>query len=769
MSKRFFLIISLCLCQAILSVDIGSDVTVTNFITPQFVGNGDRIANLAFVRGGLIFEGINTTATWDSHFAFSGPLVLNGGTAILDNNIFIQQPSSVINLGNVVGNAHRIEFSPAPQVVPSIAQPFISCGMLFVDSITLDSPINSVDWTEDDIYLAVGLQTNMTSVVRIYQANEAGFTLTDEAQLDGQTVNVVRFHPTQEYLTVGTVDNVGGGELYLFDFDSVTGTLSQLDEKEISAGVRSMSWHQIDGSFIALGVSDTTQEIQLWSFDENTAQFSASPVASIDLLPNRLPSLRAMDWNLDGRFLAVGLDAVAGQDSLLTYEFDETTTTLTFVTSAVTGTAVTALEWNTTDTNIIGIGLDSGSDLLRVYELDSTTSVLTQLAQVADLEGSIIALDWERPNGQCVVIGKLNNDDTGSLQVYYFDTVTNQLIETSDIIAAAGLNATRWSHDGHFIASGDVASVLSLYESADDYFGTTCLIFSDVDIVFNDVFTVNQGCIKYKGDCLIDSTGHDFVFGPDYTTIIGSNASLVIHRQKALGLSGMKIQCQDMTSTLSLSNVTLFLDDDFTFTQGRIDIMGKVHVTSENNVNFIYTSEMPLTIQAKSKLILDGNVTFSYAPSNAAPNLFQFINDTSELVFNGGDLVSTGSLHLTEGTMRVEANAHIATSDINHDIVFGNNNAADDLKCIILRNQDLNVTKGVLSYRNVLSTSLQMGDDLARIHMFENTQLRLWESLDVRPGRIEFNGNTVMAIAAGKQFTGSLFPFGRLTRLFNLT
>jgi hypothetical protein len=184
---------------------------------------------------------------------------------------------------------------------------------------------------------------------------------------------------------------------------------------------------------------------------------------------------------------------------------------------------------------------------------------------------------------------------------------------------------------------------------------------------------------------------------------------------------------------------------------------------------FAYTSEVPLTIQIQSQLTLDEDVTFSYAPTNNAPDLFRFINSTSELNFTGGELVSTHSLHLTKGTIHIMDNSNISTSGLNYDIVFGNHTAADDLTCIIARDESLRVTNGVLSYRNVLPSSWLMEDDLSRLRMFTGTHLRLYESLDVRPARIEFDGNNVMAQAAGKTFTGSIFPFGKLTRLFNLS
>jgi len=765
MAKKIILIIFLYMCHATLAVDIGSDVIVSNFTTPQFVHNGDRIANLAFIRGGMYFDGINTTATWDSHFALSGNIALNGGTVILNDNVFIAQPSSILSIGNIVGNRRRIEFAPSPQIVPSISDIFLDCGVLFVDNETLVSSIRSCDWTDDDQYLAVGMQTTATSILRIYQVSEQGFILTDEKLLNNQTVSAVRWHPTQNFLAVGTVVNPSGGEFYLFDFDSVTGTLTQTDEKEIGADVRAISWHQINGEFIALGTNDASQEIQLWSFDATTSQLGTSPLISIDLMPDRAVSFGTMDWNATSTLLAVGLNAVASEPSLLIYEFDATNTLLTLIESAVTGTAVTALEWNSNDANILGIGLAGGApDLVRVYEFNSTTSVVTQIAQITGLDGSILSFDWGRSGAECVVIGKSNDDSTGTTQFYFFDSTTNTFMQTVNIPAPAAVDTVRWSHAGVFIASGDLTGILSLYESAESFLQTTCFVFSDVDIVFNDDFSVDRSCILYQDNCLLDSHNHYFDFGPSATFIIDNYASLMIGNQVMTGLSGTKIQCRDMTSTLTLVDTTLILDGDFTFTQGRIDIIGKVKLETTNNAKFIYMSEQPLTIQSNAKLVLDEDVTFSYAPLSGAPDLLRFADSTAVLEFKGGDLHTTGTLHLTKGTIRISTNAHLSTSSIDYNIVFGSGDAVDDLICIILRDQALRVTQGVLSYKNVLSSSWQMFDTFSTLHMFDNTQLQIYETINLNKGRIEFDEDTILAVASGKDVIGSIFPYGRLRR-----
>lgn len=250
--------------------------------------------------------------------------------------------------------------------------------------------------------------------------------------------------------------------------------------------------------------------------------------------------------------------------------------------------------------------------------------------------------------------------------------------------------------------------------------------------------------------------------------VIDSGATLILKDLILDQVSGTNIRCVDDTGIIQLNNTKIILDGTFTFTNGAFKFQNKN--TLSGLYSFAYQSIMTSTILADSQLIFDNGFTFSYDPPifDGSNKLLQFIDDSSELVFNGSSMITTTSgIELTKGTTRVKRTSNIS-SDVKSapGITFGDGaNVLNDLKVIVLPGVQLNVTKGSFTINNVSPSKILLLNPLAALHMNANTFLKIRQNLTLNDGSIFFDANTVLGVSKGKVLAGSINPLGKLVRL----
>ena len=217
------------------------------------------------------------------------------------------------------------------------------------------------------------------------------------------------------------------------------------------------------------------------------------------------------------------------------------------------------------------------------------------------------------------------------------------------------------------------------------------------------------GTWMINGVVIINGNGKTLDLGASGQIIVRPGATLFLDNVTLEGLSGSQIICWDNRGTVSFGNVICKMDDDFSFTQGKMYLLDQLDLLG--SATFEYASSKECTITHFGKLFIDKETTFKYAPpvglgtAADARDLIVMEDDKAEIHLNGGSLSSTRTgLRLTKGTVYVDAHSYIENfeasgpADYNdvEAVCFGNGTPADDLTLRLGSAATLDVLSGKL-------------------------------------------------------------------------
>lgn len=672
------------------AVDIGSDTAVNRFDTQQILENGDRIAGFAGLDAGFSFANPNVTGIFDSFFAVSGGVNLNFGTLVLNQNLVLTNDSFVSTAGNIVGAGHSFVLSPS--VGSLVAQGVISgCLITFLDSISTGLDVNALDWNATGEYIAVALQ-NGGNELQVYSWDGSTLTLITGVDLGDDGFSIA-WHPTNDWIAVGR-DGGGGSDLFNYSFNGTTLTL--LDSVNIGGGqadVRAVRWRP-QGDFLAVGSDRNSRELNV--FPVNGSGIFGTPVI-VDIAPNQ--DVNALDWDIDGTLLGVGCDT--GGDELRVYTFT-TVPTLALESSIAVGQNVFGLSWNKIglNTDIIAIGLGGGADALQLYR--HSVGTLTQLPTSLAIADSVNSVDWH-PNGMCLAAA-LNNGASFDLGTFLFANDT-LLLESSFELGTDVLTC-RWSREeGDYLAIGDIANDLSTYRYDNNFLDTSEVEYSDLELVLNNDVALLDTSITFSGECVINGRHNTLSLNETATLIVEEGASLLLQNIIIDGVAEDRIRLLDSQSTLSVEDTTFILEDDFSFNEGSLDILGEFIVTGSSTFN--YTTNQLSVIRGgrvndesgamfyAGSLVVDHSV-FNYAPISNNASLLQFESELAILKLISSTL-QANTLSLTKGSIVVEGKSIASANDM---ITFGSGSFSDNV-CIELLPAAYLELLGAIEYANV--------------------------------------------------------------------
>ncbi|MCX5921806.1 MAG: hypothetical protein NTX86_00540, partial [Candidatus Dependentiae bacterium] len=374
--------------------------------------------------------------------------------------------------------------------IDSILCPVNCCDVTFMTSVTLANNVETGDWSFDSKFIAIGLGTQRNpclgdsfdaQVLKIYEL--VGNSLVLRAQTSiGNTisgeVSEVRWHPTRHRLAVGRKfldDDETESRLHIFDFNPITFSLALKSSSEPN-DVYALSWRPLPlmngKDVLAVGRNVSIAELALYTVD--TLGILAGPLSPIDT--DGTISIKAIDWNITGSFVAVGVQVSSDNKALQVYTLNPGVPSLTLnVASLVettpgnplTKTSATAVEWSSDPADYLLVGLDGTSgELVQVFKHDGLLGTLTHLGGITDLDAEVRSIDFHK-NGSCMAVGTEASGANGELSIYNFDKASAvfSLVVNFDNFSDMAVEDVRWSPNGASLLDGSDNNVLSVYKS----------------------------------------------------------------------------------------------------------------------------------------------------------------------------------------------------------------------------------------------------------------------------------------------------------------
>ena len=178
--------------------------------------------------------------------------------------------------------------------------------------------------------------------------------------------------------------------------------------------------------------------------------------------------------------------------------------------------------------------------------------------------------------------------------------------------------------------------------------------------------------ITFVGDTIIDGQGNCLDIDDGYLWI-DTNKTLTLRNLVLKNLHDSNLVMMARTSQLALDNVCIWLDNDYSFTQGRLFFYDDVIISGSPHT-FSYKTTESSYIVGQTKLTIDHGVTFSYDPAEAHRDLINMEDATSYLCLDGCSLYSTPTgLRFTKGAVLFDNLVTLSADGdgIGDGIVFG--------------------------------------------------------------------------------------------------
>lgn len=258
---------------------------------------------------------------------------------------------------------------------------------------------------------------------------------------------------------------------------------------------------------------------------------------------------------------------------------------------------------------------------------------------------------------------------------------------------------------GGFIGQNHVfgLSATNTFLHASTTAGAPCTI-SNLTLELGNDATLQNCHLIFTGTNMINGYGSELTLLPTATLILASNSTLQFRNITLNGMSINTLYASTTTSTFIFNNATINLSNNYTFSTGRFEIYNQVLI-SGNGFGITYSSTGESFIGSHGQLMLDNGVTFSYMPTNAATNLFSFVDNTSMLYLRGGIFYTgSGGINFLKGIIMIDKNSYFINAGTGQStgIILGDNaNASNDATLDVLPAAVLNVTRGFLVDQNV--------------------------------------------------------------------
>jgi len=665
----------------------------TNIFFPQ--GETNLIQGFSFTSG-FSLESNATTCTFNSCMPVTGDIYLNGGTLYLLQDFILRNTSNLVNAGSISGGGHIVELAENIDVLRF--SPTLGGKIVLVQSAISDEvyvPVNSVDWRYDGNYFVSGSNGGGgIKHIKVFTFDGDNIVEVAREQVEAsEDVISVGWHPYENLIAIGGKKKGSPGTVGVYTFDEVTKNLDSYwkDEEEFKSGATAVSWHPT-GNWLAVGGIYNSTKLDVVSIYEKEG---ATEFASYTFPANQDVSWDAMDWDISGSYLAVGLDTVGTNSTLAILHFDGST--LTFTRGTYTGYTVRALDWHPTDSLIV-VGLqDSSIERLRLYHFNPDTWMLDELttATIGETSQDILSVHWCSA-GRKIVVG-LEAGSGSEVRVYSFDSTNTTFSLDTETEFGLNVNAVRWSPSCCYVAIGN--------GETSNYFlsvwGFPCeesvLSIRDITHFYLNSDVSLQSPILFENDCVINTRDNKFIIQDRGNIVIGPDSTVHLEHGRVRFDKPGSITFLSPTSRLHLQNTTLELASDAFVGNGSVEIDNDVEVRGP--YNFWFATRETSTVDSFSSLRVVDDATLKLGRISGGLEPIYFTDHTSSLIFDNGSFIITPSgATLTKGTIDVQGRCTFSIDSTNYQeaLVLGDGTADNNVTMTIRGGSELDLLQGSL-------------------------------------------------------------------------
>ena len=754
----------LCFFEQIYCGTVGSDSASSKQLKTFFPAShtNNKMTGFTAFESGLMLENSATACIFDAFFPVCGDITLNGGALYLYRDAVFKSPLT-IGPGTIDGREFSLEF-PSNVSTLCIPSEYHNKILAFCDEVSIGDNVNCISWSHDDSYIAVVCDSFGGSELQVYSFDGQELALKDSYNFGSNRVYAVDWHPSAYYLAVG---QHAADELYTFSYNSSTDSLEQKDTADVER-VYAVAWSP-DGNKLAVAQYNNNSVLV---YDVANGMLSTvrtcTLYADTDNIKNITAQRHGLSWKSSGDYLAASYKRT-DNSNIVTYGikiFNWDGDCFTDDAYTEISDYIYPVAWRP-NSSYIAAGLYSSNQRFRLYEHNASASTIEEVAAARIGENrNVYDMKW-CSSGNCIAYAKKKGNSNYELQINSFDSVENKFKTITGYNYSSDLRALEWSHDGNYVATGGTGDKLVVLS-----FSLAPLRFKDVRLFFKSDLVLN-GEIVFDGTCTLNMGRNILQFGTDGKITVTNGSHLIIEDARIKGIANNKISCLDDDGVITLRDVDWIQGGNYNFSNGAMIWQNDVLMTGD--YIFAYQTKKTSTLLCKSMLELDVGFTFSYNPGSASEDLIDMIDNSSVLLLNGATLHTTVTgLQLTDGKLKVLRDSFLSSEKetrviddvieytIDNGITFGNSDSAHDLVCDIFSGVTLHILQGSLNYRNILASSWNMTNFTSVLHVYANTQLNVYQNLNLDSGSVLLGDNAVLGRALGKDITGSIRPQGTL-------
>lgn len=619
-------------CGDMHAITVGSYTAVSRsgFVTFP-AGDNNLIRGYVVMDSGFQLEDSTVTCTYSAYMPVSGPLYLNGGTLSLTRDVMLNGKLYLITGGTIACNNRAFHFknTGTPVLAPATTGPIVS----LVAAGSAPTTIQTNAWDSSGTYLASGAQ-NVMYIALFNGSSTMPTAATSASQLS--IFNAISWQPGTNYLVSGRKTDASSKILQVWSFDPTASTVVEASFLYLGADVQSVAWRTF-GNYFAACVSNN---IMFCSYNPTTSTISPNYYGFTGNV-----SSGGLSWDSTGSYVAVGTDA----GNLYVFYYDGSTIAQNAVVSV--GQPVASVSYSPT-AQFIAVGLTGTVQCLRLFAHDRGGSIYTgslterTSARVGQAQ-AVYSLSWNTLGTSLILGAALGTD--AELKVFSFDSSATTFALLSSMNATNTLWSVPWNPDNIDFALAPSLTINVDKLAPGPIYNFVC---GNAKVTFDSNITLSS-LITFTGTSVINGGGNTISLQFDGGIAVGAGASLRLKNVNITHVAGSNIYCIDNASTLSLDQVTLNFDDDWSFSTGKLAVVGDVDCTGTKA--FIYRSTQTSTIYDNATWYFDSGMTLSYAPLSASQSLINF-NSTAACLYLYQTTLNTPStgMKLTHGSIIID-------------------------------------------------------------------------------------------------------------------